>query len=183
MFKVLLKSETGERLREIDLAGVQDAAPSAVVFDDQVYVKDDLGAWFGQQRPPGFSYRLVSSVVVSSVAGQLTLLPTVEPDRGWPKDFREQFWSTYPRKVGKGIAIRKLETIKKSGVVAFDHLLSAVQRYAAQTITTDIAYIAHPATWLSQGRWDDDPRGNSPPTGGRDTRSGFASLTAKLHGQ
>src|SRR4051812_44975721 len=49
----------------------------------------------------------------------------------WPRDFREQFWACYPRKVDKAAAMRKLERIRRDGKVEFARLLAAVQKYAA----------------------------------------------------
>lgn len=72
---------------------------------------------------------------------------------GWPKDFREQFWAKYPRKIGKKAAFRKLETIAKSQEIEFETLLSAVARIAGSV--TDPKFIPHPLTWLNQGRYLD----------------------------
>ena len=69
----------------------------------------------------------------------------------WPKDFRDQFWNAYPRKVGKGSAIRKLEAIRSSGEIEFNRLLTAIGHIEA----SDPKFIPHPTTWLNQGRYLD----------------------------
>lgn len=71
----------------------------------------------------------------------------------WPDDFREQFWSKYPKKTGKAGAIRKLESVRKAGKVKFPALLSAVVKYAQ---IADPQYTKNPETWLSKGCWDDE---------------------------
>ncbi len=82
-------------------------------------------------------------------------LPSQPKD--WPADYKEQFWSSYPRRVGKDAAMRKLEMIKKSGKVPFAKILDSVYIYRHETQGTEMAYIAHPATWLHRGSWNDDP--------------------------
>ena len=63
-----------------------------------------------------------------------------------------EFWSLYPRKTAKGAAEKAW--------------LKAIQQTDAQTIlagvrsckfSSDPQYIPHPATWLSQRRWEDTP--------------------------
>jgi len=83
--------------------------------------------------------------------------------RDWPPNYSEIFWRLYPRRVAKKPAMKALARVRKSGDVTFTALLEAVAVYAESVFGTDIQFIAHPSTWLNQGRWDDDPRhlGNS----------------------
>jgi hypothetical protein len=69
----------------------------------------------------------------------------------------DDFWAAYPRKVGK-------EAARKAW-------LSAIKRHAPADIATglnrqvwnaDPQFIPHPATWLNQGRWQDDPGASAP---------------------
>lgn len=71
----------------------------------------------------------------------------------WPKDFREQFWEAYPRKVGRKAAFSKLKTIRASGEVTFAKLIAAVRTIRAG----EPRFIPHPTTWLNRGGWDDEP--------------------------
>jgi hypothetical protein len=75
----------------------------------------------------------------------------------WPADYGEQFWEAYPRRVAKKAAMKALDNVRKSGEVPFEVLLSAVLTYARAVAGKDVQYVAHPATWLNAGRWDDDP--------------------------
>ena len=75
----------------------------------------------------------------------------------WPEDFDEIFWETYPRRISKKAALKSLDKIRRSGEVPFEVLLSAVKVYARSVIGKDMKFVAHPATWLNAGRWDDDP--------------------------
>lgn len=74
----------------------------------------------------------------------------------FPTDYRERFWKAYPRKAGKALAIRKLETVRKSGKVTFAALMAGVDRYASACLQIEIQFQKHPATWLNAGCWDDD---------------------------
>lgn len=77
--------------------------------------------------------------------------PPLKGDDGF-----EKFWKEYPRKVGKDAAKRAFEkAIKKADI---ETLVTAVQRQKCGTQWTrdNGQYIPHPATWLNQGRWQDE---------------------------
>lgn len=74
----------------------------------------------------------------------------------WPTDAFEQWWQHYPRRVAKKFAHRVFERLRSSGEVPFEVLLSATRNYARSVVGKDMKYVAHPATWLNAGRWDDD---------------------------
>lgn len=76
-------------------------------------------------------------------------------DDGWPKDYRERFWSAYPNKVGKAKVFPLLERIRKSRRVTFEKLMSGLDTYKASK-PPDRQW-CNPETWLNQGRWDDEP--------------------------
>jgi hypothetical protein len=69
----------------------------------------------------------------------------------------------YPRKSGKRAA---LKAWKKPGRPPTDRLIAAVQAQAesADWRRDGGQYVPNPATWLNQGRWDDEPRRPSPST-------------------
>lgn len=69
-----------------------------------------------------------------------------------------KFWSEYPRKVGKGAAYKifnKLKLTKKEK----DDIMSALiwQKKSEQWLRDNGQYIPHPATYLVQKRWEDEP--------------------------
>lgn len=94
--------------------------------------------------------------------------PSIEPSVGTSLSLRsrdaratddgfERFWQAYPRKVGK-LAARKAYAVAVRKVAGPDPpglLIEAVER--AKPFWTDPRFIPHPATWLNQGRWDDEP--------------------------
>ena len=64
----------------------------------------------------------------------------------------DQFWKVYPHKVGK-IDARKAFA-KAIKVVTFDQLMVGLDTYVHKT---DDRPWCNPATWLNEGRWDDQP--------------------------
>lgn len=71
-----------------------------------------------------------------------------------PADFTA-WYAMYPRKTARKAAVRAWDVAARSGSLpSLDVLLAAVSAYR----TTDEVrrgFIAHPATWLNQGRWAD----------------------------
>lgn len=72
-----------------------------------------------------------------------------KPKEEYPEGFKK-FWEVYPRKVGKGEAFKKYKTRTKAGWKP-DELYEAAVNYAAKVTRerTEIQYIKHPATFLS----------------------------------
>lgn len=74
----------------------------------------------------------------------------------------EQFWQSYPRKVGKLDARKSWDRVKG---VALEEILHAVERqkHSEQWNREGGRFIPLPATWLNQGRWEDElPAGEGP---------------------
>lgn len=74
----------------------------------------------------------------------------------WPEDWFAQFWSAYPRRVAKKSAWKALERVHRNQEVEFEVLIAAVKNFARSVAGNDPQYIPHPATWVNQGRWDDE---------------------------
>jgi hypothetical protein len=64
------------------------------------------------------------------------------------------FWSQYPRRVGKKDALRAWNKALKDGASA-EEIVRGAERYRAD-VTRDPAFTSHPATWLNGGRWMDE---------------------------
>lgn len=82
--------------------------------------------------------------------------PSREPSR---QDRRfEEFWQHYPRKIGKKSARRAWDKAKVSREL-HGRILTAIERdkRSEQWQRDGGQYIPYPATWLNQGRWDDEP--------------------------
>jgi hypothetical protein len=74
----------------------------------------------------------------------------------WPNDHGDLFWKAYPRKTEKLAAMKKLATLRKSGIVTFSDLIAGVGRYAVSVSNTEPKYIKQPTTWLNAGCWADE---------------------------
>lgn len=64
------------------------------------------------------------------------------------------FWQAYPKKVGKEAARKAFSRVK----VPIESLLTAIERQKCgnQWLTENGRFVPNPATWLNQGRWEDD---------------------------
>ena len=79
----------------------------------------------------------------------------------YARDAFETFWKAYPRKVGKDAARRAFAKVK----VPVETLVAAVEAQKASTQWTkdNGQFIPNPATWLNQGRWEDEMEGGANP--------------------
>lgn len=67
----------------------------------------------------------------------------------------DEFWNTYPRKVGKGAAKKAFRRAVKDANVAT--VLAGVVRLANDPYLPPKQFIPHPATWLNKQGWEDEP--------------------------
>lgn len=78
------------------------------------------------------------------------------PPKGDDADFNS-FWSEYPKKIGKGAALKAWNKIRPNNGTR-TRILEAVRKQATWGQWTKEAgrYIPNPATWLNQQRWEDE---------------------------
>src|SRR5690242_11561687 len=104
--------------------------------------------------------------------GEQTEIPSsAAPKDHPPKDpdgFTE-FWAVYPRKVGRQAAVNAWAKARRRGVLPSVMNDGAKRLANDPNLPADRNYIPHPATWLNEGRWDDEPYSPSgqPPARGR----------------
>lgn len=91
-----------------------------------------------------------SKVLSENVAETETYIK--EEQRSFDAAF-DAFWAVYPRKVGRKAAEKAYR--KALADVAESDLISAAKAYAEATRGSDAKFVAHPTTWLNQGRWDE----------------------------
>jgi hypothetical protein len=72
-----------------------------------------------------------------------------------PVDRFSEWWSLYPKKVGKLGATKAWKKALK--VASAAAIIAATEAFARECLGTDQQFIPHPATWLNAGRWDDEP--------------------------
>lgn len=72
-------------------------------------------------------------------------------------DWFDEFWTGWPRKIAKSAARTKyLAAVKKGADPTHINQAAAAQCAAWRAAGKDVQYIPHPATWLNQGRYDDE---------------------------
>lgn len=78
-----------------------------------------------------------------------------EPD--YDKVF-EGWWINYPRKIGKGKAKERFIKVLKTKKATIEHMTVGLQRYCEDINNrgTETQFIAHPSTWINEGRWEDE---------------------------
>jgi hypothetical protein len=84
----------------------------------------------------------------------------------------DEFWQEYPKKVGKEAARKAWDKIKPNAELR--QKISAAVETATQSEQwrrENGRFIPNPATWLNQGRWDDEPAVTKP-GGGTNARTG-----------
>lgn len=86
----------------------------------------------------------------------------IPPKAPQGEDF-EVFWSAYPKKVGKQAAKKAFEKVS----VPVESLVTAIKRQecSPQWSKDNGQYIPNPATWLNQGRWEDEVTVSAPTVG------------------
>ncbi len=88
-------------------------------------------------------------------------------------DFAD-WWSLYPRKVGKGQAIRAYRTARKKATA--QALAAAIVTQGPLLMARGSQYCPHPATWLNGERWRDEPADLRATDSNRWTAADFAHL-------
>ena len=69
----------------------------------------------------------------------------------------EEFWQAYPRKVGKDAAAKAFAK-RKVNAALLAQMLQALERQRPNLDRRENGrFIPHPATWLNEGRWQDEP--------------------------
>jgi hypothetical protein len=87
-------------------------------------------------------------------------IPPAAPRLDLPPGF-VRFWAAYPRKQGKGAALKAWQKARPDDLLT-ERILRAVAaaRCSPQWARDGGQFIPHPSTWLNEGRWDDEPVGS-----------------------
>ena len=67
----------------------------------------------------------------------------------------DEFWNAYPRKIAKKEAMKKFAKAVKDGTDP-NTIIAGAKTYATSVVGKEQKYVAHPTTWLNQGRWEDE---------------------------
>lgn len=101
------------------------------------------------------SFASSSSKEISSLCSdELELTPSKAKETGTEPNGFSEFYAEYPRKAGRGHALKGYERALKRATP--HQLLDGARRYAASRRGEDPKFTKHPATWLSSDGWLDD---------------------------
>ncbi len=92
-----------------------------------------------------------SALAVSAKNGA----PKDPDDLTWLELFDPWFWTAYPRRVGKPAALRAWKAVRPQCQATVDAISDGLERWRESW--TEPRFIPHPATWLNQRRWEDQP--------------------------
>ena len=86
--------------------------------------------------------------------------PPISPTRGkggLQENRFNQFWETYPRKIGKNTALKAWNKIKPNEEL-FNQIIDSIENWkqSEQWQRNNGQYIPHPTTWLNRGGWEDE---------------------------
>lgn len=71
--------------------------------------------------------------------------------------FENEFWKPYPRKVGKPAALRAYLRVTLPNPTDIPRIKASIERHKLTDQWQNPKYIPHPATFLNQRRFDDEP--------------------------
>ncbi len=74
-----------------------------------------------------------------------------------PQQSFKQFWTLYPKKIGKKAAMKAWDKAKDKPPIEIILQKLSEQIKSEQWKKENGQFIPLPATWLNQGRWDDEP--------------------------
>lgn len=107
-----------------------------------------------QKEGSSESLSLIQSSAVTDTGNRNSTVGTSPTPSEMSKAFAE-FWAAYPKRVGKDDAARRFAAVVRKNNPT--DVIDGARRYATECRGKDPQFIAHPATWLNQGRWADEP--------------------------
>jgi hypothetical protein len=72
----------------------------------------------------------------------------------------DQWWVTYPKKVGKAAARKAYAKALKT--TDADTIIAGLKAQLPKLLASEDRFRPNPATWLNEGRWDDEPPAQPP---------------------
>ena len=113
--------------------------------------RDTLAPGTGEQGNRGTGE--VTTLLTADAASGPAPTPTT-PRTPAPSRF-DEFWTAYPRKVGKDKARTAYRTACRR--TPEQTVIDGAHRLAADPNLPEAQFIPHPTTWLTRGGWDDEP--------------------------
>lgn len=93
---------------------------------------------------------------IAEMADSKEYLLEVQTAKPEAKGAFQEFWKAYPKKAGKGAAEKAWKKAKNRPSIQAILAAIATQKRSEQWQKDGGQYIPNPATWLNQGRWEDE---------------------------
>lgn len=101
----------------------------------------------GLKSPP-FDHTDTDTDITSSLRSDVSIKPDFD------SEFEQQFWPIYPRRVGRGQALKAFRSARKQ--TELETILAGVRRYAEQRRGENPEFTRHASTWLNGQSWLDE---------------------------
>lgn len=98
----------------------------------------------------------------------------------YTEDF-ESFWKVYPRSIGKGAAFKSWQRLSlPQKRKAYKALKEQLPKLSADAARPEGNFCPHPATWINQGRFDDEPEAEAVTDSAAAYRDMYANMGVRL---
>lgn len=146
---------------DLELAKVTDISSKRRAAAEQRHNKGNANGYANAEHEDDKSThtRVVLSSSLPSFSATSLELEESQKEQACGKNGAEfvEFWREYPNKIGKRDARKKFDEALKT--VVFEKLMDGLRLYKNKA---DDRPWCNPATWLHQGRWDDQPAQQQP---------------------
>jgi hypothetical protein len=118
------------------------------------------------ENPIGYKSPMDWSETANGLVENRQPIPVSKPDiKPVDKhiDHFDDFWSAYPRKIGRVNARKAFE--KAMRIATIDEISAGLNSQLDILKSKEQKFIPHPSTWLSGERWNDEPDHNAPRNG------------------
>lgn len=159
--------ELDEIKRRLSEVGLIDDDMQPVAWDDLQYQSDTSTQRVRKYRektkarqpetPCNVSRNVSVTVQDTDTDTDITssLRSDVSSKSDFDSEFEKQFWPVYPRRIGKGQALKAFRAARKQ--TSLETILTGVRRYAEERHSENPEFTKHASTWLNGQCWLDEP--------------------------
>jgi len=156
------KAQVERLVKELESRGVFSRDTDGTIFSRRMVADEGKSIEAAERGRKGGNPALVKKQpemqqddVEKDEVEECTTGTTEAPKLPYTNEF-EEFWSAYPKKIGKGAAWRAWSKAKARPAIR-DILIAVIQQAESEQWTKDGGqFIPHPSTWINQARWLDE---------------------------
>jgi hypothetical protein len=164
-----------DKLLSLEIIGPNGNGWKFIHWEKRQFKSDDRSEyfrdWYQKKRASKHS-NVESNVVLNNVEqiqNRTEQIQNIHQNRASFDALFTSFWMSYPKKIGKQAAQKAFQKVKSPKATLAKILASLEwQKTSDQWTKDDGKYIPNPATYLNQGRWEDEPYGNKADGGKHD---------------